>query len=104
MIAEKDLLRAIEECEAEPITQSKIGKLADFYIIYDHLFGTPPDYGGYSYADKIEKVIENQGESEFLQAINGKNPERIWKIIDELMNTLKIINPRLYDGVLRRIE
>ena len=37
MITEKELLSAIAECEAEPITAAKVGKLADFYIIYDHL-------------------------------------------------------------------
>ena len=33
MITEKELLQAIAECEAEPITAAKIAKLADFYII-----------------------------------------------------------------------
>lgn len=105
MIAEKELLEAIKECESEPITASKAGKLADFYIIYDRLFGDPVNSAKYSHNAGIpEKIIDVDGGSEFLMAINGMNAEKVWLIIDELMTTIKIINPRLYDGVFRRLE
>ena len=48
MITERELLRAIDECQQEPITGSKRGTLADLFIIYDHLFGQPVNVG-YSY-------------------------------------------------------
>ena len=77
MITEKDLLNAIKECEAEPITAQKVGKLADFYIIYDHLFGQPYNTI-YSEAVKPEKEIWTKGGSKFLLAINGKSPDKVW--------------------------
>ena len=103
MITERELLDAIKECERDPITMAKCDKLANFYIIHDHLYGD----GGYSYNQaktEIEKVIYTKSDSEFLQTVDGMNAEKVWKIIDELMETIKIINPRLYDGVLRKLD
>ena len=102
MITEKELLDAIRECESEPITLNKVGKLADFYILYDHLFGEPDI--GYSYASNAETTIETSGNSVFLRTVNGKNADAVWTVIDELMDTIKVLHPRLYDSVLRKIE
>ena len=104
MITEKELLLAIKECEAEPITASKVGKLADFYVIYDHLFGSPY-VGGHSEANKVEKqLIETNGDTEFLRAINGKEAKKVLPIIDELMEAVKTLHPRMYDRVLEKIS
>ena len=70
MITERELLQAIDECQQEPITSSKRGTLADLFIIYDHLFGKPIN-AGYSYDNKIEKQIYANGDTEFLEAVNG---------------------------------
>ena len=103
MITEKELMDAIRECESEPITPNKVSKLADFYIIYEHLFGQPVDTA-YSYAPQAEKVIYTDGGNEFLQAVNGKDTERVMAIIDELMEAVKILQPRMYDGVICRLS
>ena len=103
MITEKDLTDAIRECESEPITPNKVSKLADFYIIYEHLFGQPVDTA-YSYAPHAEKVIYTDSGNEFLQAVNGKDTEKVMAIIDELMEAVKILQPRMYDGVIYRIS
>ena len=94
MITEKDLTDAIRECESEPITPNKVSKLADFYIIYEHLFGQPVDTS-YSYAPQAEKVIYTDGGNKFLQAVNGKDTEKVMAIIDELMEAVKILQPRM---------
>lgn len=103
MITERDLLQAIRECEAEPITAQKVSKLADLYIIYDHLFGEPYD-AMYSGAGQPETVIQTNGGSEFLRVVDGKKADKVWLIIDELMEATKMLHPRMYDGVLRKIE
>lgn len=103
MITEKELLQAIRECEAEPITASKIGKLADFYIIYDHLFGAPYD-NQYSYANEPENHIKTNGDSQFLRIVDGKKSEKVWKIMDELMEAVKTLHPKMYDRVVEKIS
>lgn len=103
MITEKELLEAIQECESEPITLSKISKLADFYIIYDHLFGEPFDRG-YSQKATPGKVIEVSGNTEFLRAINGKPTQKVLDILNELMEATKALHPRMYDSVLQKLS
>ncbi len=102
MISEKELMDAIRQCEREPVTQSKIARLADFYIVYDHLFGEPYD-AMYSGAGQTETVIHTNGESEFLRAVNGKKYDKVFLIIDELMEAVKVLHPRMHDGVLTKI-
>lgn len=101
MIAEYDLLQAIEECKSEPITSAKISKLADFYVVYDHLFGIsePP-----AKETKFEKVIYTNSDSDFLYSANGKDSEKVMMILDELMEAIRTLYPRMYDSVLRKLS
>lgn len=99
MITERELLEAIRKCERDPVTYNSCEKLANYYIIYDHLFGEPRD----TVAREIEKVISVDGDTEFLQIVNGMNAEKVWSVMDELLTTIQVINPRLYDGVIRKL-
>lgn len=116
MIREEDLQEAIAECKGQrnPTTNTAI-KLAAFLTIKRELFGNepqPPANYAYSYAEPPKNqyrysgmdVIGEYGESDFLQAVAGKDPAAVWKIVDELMETLKLINKHLYDGVLNRLQ
>lgn len=106
MITEHDLQEAIAECEGQrnPNANTCI-KLAAFYTIREHLFGSPQE--AYSFAPAPQKVdtgvIQYEGESEFAQAIAGRDPDEIWGVVDELMDALAVVNPRLYAGVMRKI-
>lgn len=103
MITERELLRAIDECQQEPITSSKRGILADLFIIYDHLFGEPTQ-SGYSYENKVENTIEIKGGSEFLFTVNGKNVEKVMAVMDELVEAVKTLHPRMYNRVIEKIN
>ena len=108
MITEQDLQEAIAECEGvrNPNANTCI-KLAAFYTIQQHMFGEARDGTEYSYApspnSSQEIVVDYIGDSEFSQAISGKDAWDMWSIMDELMSTLAVLNPRLYEGVMRKI-
>ncbi|MCM1271580.1 MAG: hypothetical protein NC247_13320, partial [Ruminococcus flavefaciens] len=51
-----------------------------------------------------ETVIDNYGDSEFFMTIQGRNSENVWKVLDELMSTLQVVNPKLYNATLRKID
>lgn len=102
MVTEKELLSAIWECEQDPITPSKFEKLAHLYIVHDYLYGDK--VYSYSNVKEPETQIKVSGESEFLKAVNGISIEKSWAVIDELMETIKVINPKLYNGVLRKLD
>lgn len=110
MITEQDLQEAIAECEGiRNPTSSTCLKLAAYYTIKDKLFGekiTPQP--NYSFAvepkEQVGKVIKYSSDTEFSEAVNGRYDEEIWPVIDELMSVLQATNPRLYNGVMRKIE
>ena len=113
MITEHDLNAAIAECQGErnPNANTCI-KLAAYYTIKSEMFGQPvndtyklpePDLP-YSYAPApVAHTIDYSGDSEFADAIRGKDPDDVWPVIDELMSTVKLIQPRLYDAVMRKL-
>ena len=101
MISQEELMKAISECENAPDSYHNCQRLATFYNIYDHLY--QEDDKPITAVSK-EIVIGNYGKSKFLNMIQGRSPEEVWKIIDELMDTLSIIDDRLYTSVLRKID
>lgn len=110
MITEQDLDAAIAECQGKrsPDASTCI-KLAAFYTIRENLFPKAPERMGYgtqeqySYAPAPEATIEIDSESEFAGIVNGRKPSEIWPVIDELMSTLQMIQPRLYNAVIQKL-
>lgn len=109
MITEKDLLEAIAECQGQrnPNANTCI-KLAAYYTILQNITSnTQPDPNPiptYSYAGSpVGNTINYEGDSEFLQLVNGRDQDEILPVIDELMTTLQVINPRLYNSVIRKL-
>lgn len=99
MLSRKEIERAIMECEDGNSSYQNCEKLATLYTIYDHLYSLPEPM----VSTKEEIVIGYYGDSDFLKAVMGKNSEAIWKILDELMDAVMVTNPRLYDGVMRKV-
>lgn len=99
MISKHELEKAIEECEESPPSYQIIQKLADLYAVYDHLYGDKQT--GISLVQ--ESIIDNYGDNEFFSVICGKNPEKVWLVIDELMSVLKGVMPKLYKGTIEKI-
>ena len=100
MITRQEIEEAIQECEAARSSYQTCEKLATLYTVYDHLFAEPQ----YSYAERTEEsVIGDYGDSEFLRIVRGRKAEDVWPVMDELMEALLVTNPRLYNGVIRKI-
>ena len=106
---------AISRLEKEESSYSNYAKLADLYIVRDHNTNTeqntspspatsqrryPSDT---SPLEESNEIIDLDSESEFLQALSGKSVSSVMPIIDDLMNSLKVISPRIYGSVMRKI-
>ncbi len=104
MIKEEDLLDAIAECQGERNPNANTCRnLAAYYTILDHINEKEDTKEvGYSYASSSNSIMYNS-ESEFSEKIYGRDINDIMPIIDELMETLRLINPRLYDSVMRKL-
>ena len=99
----------------DPITGNKIAVLADLIIIQDYLFGeparaleVPQPMPMQSYStppmEQVEIYVETNGDSEFLKVVNGRKAERVWKLIDELVEAVKILHPRMYTTFIDKVQ
>lgn len=102
MYTQAELQDAIDQLHEGKHSIVNCEKLAAIYTVMDHL---TPTNRGYSFDSetKASQTIGYYGDSKFLQAVQGRNEAETWRLIDELMDTLSIINPRLYDSVMRRL-
>lgn len=111
MLCENDLVCKISEYRyKETITESDCVKLAAFLTIRDCLYPQEYDDQQYSFADapeetQVEKAtVDYDSDKEFFAIANGMDTNKVWKVVDELMETLQVINPRLYAGVIRKLQ
>lgn len=102
MIREDELLEAIAECQGQRNPNaSTCMKLASFYTILDHIRQEAP-MPQYSFASGPETAAYDSG-TEFSDRIKGMDINDVLAVIDELMSTLYIVNPRLYESVMRKL-
>lgn len=105
MITERDLLEAIAECQGErnPNANTCI-KLAAYYTILDNIkvkdeeITTPVRY---SY--DAPEVPVYSSETEFGTLAAKKDIMDIIGLMDELMDALKLFNPKLYEATMRKM-
>lgn len=85
---------------------SAVARLASLYTIRDHIADDVPKYErSYSQAAPPEEdVVGEYGDSDFLQAVCGKDSATAWAVMDELMDTLKVVNEKVYNSVMRKIS
>lgn len=116
MIYEKDLDESIARYQGEvnPSIET-CRKLAACLIVKRELFGEHEQLpvvaenatGSYSFAaapvDTAETIHYDSG-TDFSRAIDGRNPEDVWPIIDEMMEAVHTLMPRLYGSVMRKLQ
>ena len=104
MITIRDLQEAIAECHGvrDPDARTCI-KLAAYYTILDHMADTSIEGYSKDSGEATESTIANYGTSDFLQNIKGKDPEKVFGLIDELVSTVEIFDPRLYAAFMRKV-
>lgn len=109
MITKQDLDEAIAECQGQrnPNANTCI-KLASFYIIRRELFKEDkkdeqfPQTPMFSYSSG--ENMGRYGESEFLEMVDGKPTEAVMLVVDELMQSMQVLQPRIYDSVMRKVS
>lgn len=102
MIRENEVLDAIAECQGERNPDANTCRnLAAFYTILDHIQKTPNIENS---PPEPAPRLKYEGTSEFYDLIRRKDINEVLSVLDELMSTLQIINPRLYDGVMSKLS
>lgn len=103
MLTKNELLKAIEELEDASPTFQNCQKMATFYTLLNAIYRSGGEAN--QQVELIrEEVINEHGNSDFLRMLDGMNSHEAWLIMDELMDTILILQPKLYDSVMRRIR
>ena len=103
MLDKAEIRKEIARLEYEESSYPNYAKLADLYVIRDKM--QEEERGGlyineYSAAPPPVTVqsqtVGEYGDSDFLLTA--------WKIIDELMDSLAVVNIRVYDSIMRKLK
>lgn len=98
MIDLETIEREIDKLEHREASYRLCERLSWLYLVRDHLYA---------------KLYPSQGEqplksalsgSDFLDAANGKPYEDVLKVVNEHLDTIKMLYPKTYDGVIQRIR
>lgn len=111
MIDENELRLWISRLETEESSWNNYEKLAALYIIQNQQKKKPESTAApvmYSAAAAPSVMasadVGEYGDTDFLRAVAGKDPAKAWIVVDELMDTLRIVNERVYNSVMRKIQ
>ena len=91
----EDIVEEIEKLEQSESNWNNVQRLAWLYTVRDHLEECPV---------KVKGFVSPDGSSEFRRCAGGKDVEAVLILIDELMETTHILNPRLYEAVIERMN
>ena len=73
-------------------------RLADLYICRDELRGRK-----HQSSPTSSNIGEVSG-SEFLEAVSGKDAASVLSVMDEYMDTIKVLYPKVYDTIMNKIN
>lgn len=115
MLDKAEIRAAIAKLEFDESSYSNYAKLASLYVIRDKMQEEErADSGRYisrysgapapSTVSVDPETVGEYGDSEFLLAVAGKDPAKAWTVIDELMDTLAMVNSKVYNSVMQKIK
>jgi len=114
LILKPDLQEAIAECQGKrnPDANTCI-KLAAYFTILNNLYPEEkpksdqepgPEFYQMASGTNPDPVIEYDSGTEFSKMVHGRSESEIMPVMDELMETIKFIHPRLYKSVLNKLH
>lgn len=106
MLDEREIRKEIARLEYEESSYPNYAKLADLYAIRREMRGGNGFVGAYSAAAPpvAQEMVGEYGDSDFLLAVSGKDPAKAWAVVDELMDTLAMVNSKVYNTVMQKLQ
>lgn len=92
----------IAEWEAKDLTFVVVERLAWLYIVRDNALMAVKDQTGKEPV-QMPAVTISSG-SEFMEVCAKANAADMWAALDELMETLKLLQPKLYQATIDKIK
>lgn len=91
----------IAEWESKDLTFVVVERLAWLYIVRDHvLMNIKPDEP----EPVIMPAVAISSGSEFMEVCSKANPVKMWSTLDDLMNTIQLLQPKLYQATIDKLQ
>ena len=94
MLDMQEVESAIVELEHAQTTYANVQKLANLYTVRAH------NSSGYSQAAPPDMPTD----SDFLRLVSSVDQSSAWRIMDELMQTLSVVSPRVYNQIFLKLS
>lgn len=95
MINPEELDKEILMLEKKDTTYANCERLAWLYVVRDHITGQQTAQ---------PTPLSVNPSSDFLRAVDGKDSVAVFAVMDDLMDTIRVTEPRAYDSVMRKIR
>lgn len=92
----------IAEWEAKDLTFVVVERLAWLYIVRDHAIISSGEEKGQEIITMPSVAISSG--SEFMEVCSKEDASKVWRVLDELMSTLEILQPKLYRATIDQIK
>lgn len=92
----------IAEWEAKDLTFLVVERLAWLYIVRDNALMRVKDSTGE--APVVMPAVALSSGSEFMTACEKADPVKMWQTLDEAMEAVKVMQPRLYQATLDKLR
>lgn len=102
MVDDREIKKWIARLETEDSSWSNYEKLAVLYTVLNQQGEETANHAPAMYS-AAPAPVEIYGDSEFLRAVSATDNDKAWAVMDELMDSLKIINERVYNSVMRKL-
>lgn len=92
----------IAEWEAKDLTFLVVERLAWLYIVRDNALMQVKEEKGVE--PVIMPAVALSSGSEFMEACSKANPVKMWAVLDELMQSVQMLQPKLYQATIDRLK
>lgn len=111
MVDVREIDGAIAEIENSELTMTRVKNLAALYVVKNQ----QPDVSPAPQKAELQEPVRYYeaaepstraavGGSDFLRAVSNVDTTAALNVLDELMSALYVANPKVYNGVMRKLE
>ena len=112
MVDVREIDGAIAEIENSELTMTRVKNLAALYVVKNQQLA---DASHSPQKAKLQEPVRYYeapepsttaavGSSHFLRAVSNVDTTAALNVLDELMSALYVANPKVYNGVMRKLE
>lgn len=112
MVDVREIDGAIAEIESSELTMTRVKNLAALYVVKNQRLADAshsPQKAELQEPVRYYEAAEPStraaiGSSDFLRAVSNVDLTDAMSVLDELMSALYVANPKVYNGVMRKLE